>query len=851
MGVKLMSNLIDDGFIISNYLNNKSALLSSEYDDKIKKAIKWSRDAMRTIMLPTENMEDLERQWINFNSMIKKHRRESDWMSLELFGMTNQDHYNYMKNVISGNDIDTEIDNELSALQGKDQPVSESYIDLNSADSYYNPDAINYTSADVEKARIWAEESNRVIILPTRTLEELEAIWDSFNMMIKKHRRESDWMSLEIFGVSNLHHYEYLKSNFLKGDIDKNINEIPMVESVMSPNMDKYFKSLSEESIYDATKALLEASIPNNGIYEELISNNIISDVLDNYNSELISSNPEILSNGDMPYLNPDEMIDMGVFGDSPADNYYGAIADNNFINENISTRQWFENYKLLDDGFFTEFSNMSSNWVNKVRELTYGLKSLIESGNDEAIRARKQSILELGWDPEIEFSTNARIVAREMAIHRFTSKNYTGPCRIIDLREFKASDKLIVAESSKNNKSLHPVYLIMIEGKSYFSKAIKSITHDIYSHAAISFDPQLHEMYSFGIHNDDSPRSGFRKEDIKNIPIGGRIGVFVFFVGDVAYAKLNEFVKSFKDNIEKTSYSFLNLFTYVFNIPYNREWKLVCSQFVDRCLQSAGINLTGKDSSQVSPSDLNKSMMKDKRIYNLYEGLASKYDYVTVSNLINALTLKATPLKESNSNYFLNERNYITGVVSNIENIPVLLQMKEYAYIVKNPCVKRLLEEVLFDSITIRPYCEVKEFPIQFDRDGSLLIKNLKKLDYEAEYAKSHKLLKEYKKAGNTDGMKYEISKLWMMLCLIEEKLHSKKFQELPSFAIETSSAHKAKAKINNDFQYYLNCVLQEEPDFNFTKYFDKSPFSSATIKINQPTMSFMGKLLRLFIRK
>ena len=42
-------------------------------------------------------------------------------------------------------------------------------------------------------------------------------------------------------------------------------------------------------------------------------------------------------------------------------------------------------------------------------------------------------------------------------------------------------------------------------------------------------------------------------------------------------------------------------------------------------------------------------------------------------------------------------------------------------------------------------------------------------------------------------EGIKYELSKLWMMSCLIEEKLHSEKFQKLPSFAIESSSAHKA----------------------------------------------------------
>ena len=88
------------------------------------------------------------------------------------------------------------------------------------------------------------------------------------------------------------------------------------------------------------------------------------------------------------------------------------------------------------------------------------------------------------------------------------------------------------------------------------------------------------------------------------------------------------------------------------------------------------------------------------------------------------------------------------------------------------------------------------------------------------------------------------------MMLCMIEETLHSKKFQELPSFAIETSSAHKARAKIINDFQYYLTKVMNNEPKFNFTEYYENSPFSSAVTKINNSTLVFMGKMIKKFIK-
>ena len=158
----------------------------------------------------------------------------------------------------------------------------------------------------------------------------------------------------------------------------------------------------------------------------------------------------------------------------------------------------------------------------------------------------------------------------------------------------------------------------------------------------------------------------------------------------------------------------------------------------------------------------------------------------------------------------------------------------------IQNEKTKKVFSAIAFTSI----------LSLLFIYSGNIIKKNLKKIDYEAEYAKSHKLLKEYNNSKNYEGMKYELSKLWMMICMIEDKLHSKKFQDLPSFAIESSSAHKARAKIINDFKYYFEKVVKEEPKFNFTEYYDQSPFSSAATKINSSTLSFMGKMITKFIK-
>ena len=58
---------------------------------------------------------------------------------------------------------------------------------------------------------------------------------------------------------------------------------------------------------------------------------------------------------------------------------------------------------------------------------------------------------------------------------------------------------------------------------------------------------------------------------------------------------------------------------------------------------------------------------------------------------------------------------------------------------------VKNILENVLFNAIDVVPIGEVKEFPIQFDKDGNLLIKNLKKIYQDLKYGLNAKERKVY----------------------------------------------------------------------------------------------------------
>ena len=67
-------------------------------------------------------------------------------------------------------------------------------------------------------------------------------------------------------------------------------------------------------------------------------------------------------------------------------------------------------------------------------------------------------------------------------------------------------------------------------------------------------------------------------------------------------------------------------------------------------------------------------------------------------------------------------------------------------------------------------------EFPVEFNKDGDLLISKGRKIDFEGEYSRTHLALKIYEKNNNIVGMKYCICKLWYLNTKLEEKIHDKK---------------------------------------------------------------------------
>lgn len=125
-------------------------------------------------------------------------------------------------------------------------------------------------------------------------------------------------------------------------------------------------------------------------------------------------------------------------------------------------------------------------------------------------------------------------------------------------------------------------------------------------------------------------------------------------------------------------------------------------------------------------------------------------------------------------------------------------------------------------------------EFPIEFTKDGDLLISKGRKIDFEGEYSRTHLALKIYEKNDNIVGMKYCICKLWYLNIKLEEKIHDKN-----TSLEEKRKAEKARSKIVNDITKYSQIVLKKDPNFDIIKTYQNSPFNDDKIRVSTSTLT------------
>lgn len=767
-----------------------------------------------------QNEQELDRAWEKYMSMTKPFRRKADWITLEYLGMTNQTIYDEVKNSIyrqQSTKYSSFLDGNV-ARSGDPLHLMESYTPAQ--DEVVDIDAALGNIKDLDLKLMdclnYAKDNGFVLVNPMliHSPNELEHAWNGYNSMVRRHQRMADWKTIETIGLTNQQIYMGLKKTCDEGIFYGQPAEISAVAGHIDPEVDQnrflyanegaliknYFKTVIENGDItdrELAKALIQLESANPEVYDRRVATNTIDYVLDL--KDAISKNvpSATYSYTDLPAFTPDEMIDSGVF---PHDNPEMPKLDGQLIPRKVIGEDWFAEYcKLYFTGVATdEFVEAN---IKRVNELSALFK--IPQNRDEKWR---QKVLEHGWNPDVEFTPKSRAINdRLMNVHYHEMVNHYD---FVDI-----SDEGIVKEGVAEviEKGLRPIYIVLIEGKSLMSDAIRAVTKSKFSHAMLSLDSSLRKCYSYGMDMSVKKTGSFIIEDILKKPKECLIRVYTVFVSNNTFETIKKNVDWFIENQKKTLYGWTNLITYLFHIPVQKDHTMFCSEFVDRMLKLGHIDFTKKSSSLIAPSDLEKAATNSKKVYTVFKDKIAKYNPTKIELKVKQLMQRAKTFGES-TNYC----GYISGELT--------------------PSSKKICESLLV------PCMEVKEIPIKINKSGDVFVKNLKPIDYEAEYAASHKLLKSYEKTKNIEGMKNELAKLWAMLLQIEDKLYG-------THSISSQKRNdliKVRARIIGDFKFYLDMVQKSDKNFNFTEYYETTPYSNSTYKIHGSTVSGLMKIIK-----
>ena len=339
-------------------------------------ADKYMRDTNYILIKDTNDLDELEKQWDKFNSYLTiRQQRLADDKSIELWNMTNQQHYLLQKekllpkedpaeNIIQDKedqfptDIIGNIDDSIGSMFTSFEPLEES-------DDIKDKDISDSSKESISNQ--YTIDTNINIVGKDYTsiyngLDELEKDFTAWNSQSHDLRKKSDDKCREIYGMSNIERYNKIKGELLR--YENPSNKVSKVSPEDETNSNDSLKTIN-----------VEESIKSIGGF-----------VLEQYNSRKALNEKEesIIKNkhrrfNDTPYFTPQELIDLGVHGN---DNFYSKTPDNDGLITKVKIPTWFDSYKdMCMDHIFEDYRK---DWIDTLDMLYSDFDDIKKSGDEE-----------------------------------------------------------------------------------------------------------------------------------------------------------------------------------------------------------------------------------------------------------------------------------------------------------------------------------------------------------------------------------------------------------------------------------------------------------------------------------
>lgn len=207
-------------------------------------------------------------------------------------------------------------------------------------------------------------------------------------------------------------------------------------------------------------------------------------------------------------------------------------------------------------------------------------------------------------------------------------------------------------------------VYVVLSRTLTIPGKVIRKITGNSYSHASISLDEHLNEMYSFARFHYQSPLvGGFVHENMQSLSLGKEeevaVKVFRIPVTKKQYRKIKKYIEYFKQNEGKYMYNLFALVLFPVRIKFPIRNSYICTEFVAYLLKESGIEADKLSNNRITPLQMIHALKK----YEYYDGSLQEY----ISNVEH----------EEFENHFLERENIFFVIGKSIMQIGKLLFRK------------------------------------------------------------------------------------------------------------------------------------------------------------------------------
>lgn len=302
----------------------------------------------------------------------------------------------------------------------------------------------------------------------------------------------------------------------------------------------------------------------------------------------------------------------------APIDQYYSPTDKIDYFSSDVNV----SHEEVVDE----------TSWKRVISELCVRMKNTSDTRQKNAI---KSEISMLGWNPEIPFNEEAleRVRNSKHAMHIF---------REVDAEYYiKSIHSFNEATYEELKDKIVPVYICLFSGKALHSRAIEWYTHTEWSHAAMSFDSSMKQMYTFNANNNvsaDGKSAGFTIESIEKywkIDPSIKFKVHALFVTAAQRDMMRDAVDWYIKHQDDTK-TIINIFfkkASDFGNEFKNKTEMVCSQFVYTILAIANLKLrVTKDASLVSPGDLDKSI--DDILFSMFIGGIGIYNSKKIDNM-------------------------------------------------------------------------------------------------------------------------------------------------------------------------------------------------------------------------